>query len=646
MIPILYEHDEAGFTSNGIGRLRDCISCIVTEERNGIYECDFEYPVDGANYELIKVGRIVGVTHDESGDIQPFDIVGFEKPIDGIVTFHCVHVSYRQTRMTVTGSNINSLSAAFTLFGNAQPSNPFNYWTDKTSTGFLASADGIPHSVREMLGGMEGSVLDAYGGEYEWDRWQVKLWSNRGQYRDFSIRYGVNMLEYNDEYDSQSSYSSCIPYWTDGENTVIGSRQDCGALTPSGRGECVPLDVSDKFEDQPTQAQVEAAGLSYMTGNNTYNPKQTINVSFVRLQDMGEFADFQNLLQCKLCDTINVIFPDYNSSGSFKIVKTEWNVLTGKYESMELGELSTTLAEALNITPSSSYSGSGGGGLANLVDGSATGSVRGVDTATEDANYTIGTDAFAEGYDTEASGANSHAEGNSTVASGTNSHAEGWTSKAKGGASHAEGDSTADGDYSHSGGRNTHAYSRSQTVIGELNVDDTAGTASTLGTYAFIVGNGTSNNAKSNALTVGWDGEVTSPSGHMNSTDMTTGSGGEVETFVNGLNVSGGGVITPTTTLSDFITLASGFSGSNFNCRKWGSLLSVSFAVTRNVQTTANSTINIGTIKSPYLPIIISSVGGASYRGVIATSGEIYLRPYETVGANSAENIVITYLVQ
>ena len=349
MIPILFEKTETAFTSNGIGRLRDCISCIVTEERNGIYECDFEYPMDGANYDLIQVGRIIGVTHDESSDLQPFDIVSFEKPIDGVVTFHAVHVSYRQSYLTVQGTNINSLSSAFTLLGNATPSNPFTYWTDKTSTGYLGCMDGVPKTVRQTLGGIEGSVLDAYGGEYEWDKWTVKLWAARGQYRDFSIRYGVNMLDYNEEYDSSGCYSSCIPYWTDGTTTVVGDKQTSGGITPSGREQCIPLDVSEKFESQPTKAQVNSMGLSVMNSANPTVPSQNITVSFVRLQDMGEFADFQNLLQCKLCDTINVIFPDFNSSGTFKIVKTVWNVLTGKYDEMELGDLSISLSEALGI---------------------------------------------------------------------------------------------------------------------------------------------------------------------------------------------------------------------------------------------------------------------------------------------------------
>ena len=366
MIPILYEKTETAFVSNGLGRLRDCITCEVTEERNGIYECDFQYPVTGANYDLIQVGRIIGITHDESGDIEPFDIVSYTKPIDGVVTFHCTHISYRLSYMTVTASSINSLSAAFTAFGNAQPSMPFSFQTDKTSTGFVAGFDGLPHTVRSLMGGTEGSLLDAYGGEYSFNNWTVYLHSARGQFRDFAIRYGVNMLDYNEEYDTQGTFSSCIPYWTDGTDKVIGDRVDSTGMTITGRGECVPLDLSDKFESKPTKAQVEAAAATYMSSNNTSVPAQNITVKFVRLQDLG-YEDLGALMQCNLCDTIKVIFPDYNSSGTYKIVKTVWNVLENRYEEMELGELSTTLAEALGITDSL---GGGGTDLSGYIKAS------------------------------------------------------------------------------------------------------------------------------------------------------------------------------------------------------------------------------------------------------------------------------------
>ena len=360
MIPILYEKDETAFVSNGLGRLRDCIECVVSEERNGLYECDFEIPMTSEDFAQVQIGRIIGVTHDESGDVQPFDIVSYERPIEGVVKFHAVHISYRQSYMTATGTNINSLADAFALLSTAEPNNPFTYQTDKDSTGYLASADGLPKTVRSMLGGIEGSILDAYGGEYEWDRFNVYLHSARGQQRDFAIRYGVNMLDYEEECDIQGNYSSVVPYWASGDDKVVGDRIDSGASTVTGRGECVPMDLSDKFESKPTKAQVEAMAVSQMNSKSPYLPVQNIHVEFVRIQDMSEYQGFSNLLQCNLCDTIQVIFPDYNASGQFKIVKTTWNVLRDRYEEMELGDLSMSLSEALGIDNSSGYNGSGG----------------------------------------------------------------------------------------------------------------------------------------------------------------------------------------------------------------------------------------------------------------------------------------------
>lgn len=355
MIPILYESTETDFTSNGLGRLRDCISFNVTEERNGVYEADFEYPVGGAHYEDIKLGRIVCVTHDDSGDIQPFDIVSCSKSIEGVVAFHAVHISYRQNYLTCYGSNINSISEAFQLFATAQPENPFSYDADFSSNAFMASADTTPRSVKQMIGGVEGSFLDAYGGEILWDRFNVHFLKQRGIARDFTIRYGVNMLDYNDDTDYSGSYLSCIPFWhgqdsTGNEITVIGSRVDYGGTSYNGRNDCVPLDLTEKFESQPTSAQLETMAQSVMATKQPNLPSQNIKVDFIRLQDMSGYEQFDSLLQCNLCDTINVVFPEYDMQGSFKIVRTVYDSLSDRYTEMELGALSTSLAEALGIS--------------------------------------------------------------------------------------------------------------------------------------------------------------------------------------------------------------------------------------------------------------------------------------------------------
>ena len=132
-----------------------------------------------------------------------------------------------------------------------------------------------------------------------------------------------------------------------------------------GRNICASLDLSDKFENAPTQAQLESLALTMMQSRQTQMPAQSIKVDFVRLQDMG-YEGLDNLLQCNLCDTIKVEFPRYNMSGSFKIVRTVYDVLQDKYESMELGALSTSLADALGITNSLGGSSGGGGGSETL----------------------------------------------------------------------------------------------------------------------------------------------------------------------------------------------------------------------------------------------------------------------------------------
>lgn len=357
MIPILYEKGETAFQSNGLGRLADCISFKVVEERNNIYEADFSYPVGGWLFDRIQLGRIIAVTHDETGDLQPFDIVSYSKPIDGIVTFHTVHISYRLTKAVSYATNVSSLAQALGLLSTTE----FTFSSDMTSSAYMAAFDGVPKSIRQLVGGTEGSLLDTYGGELEWDRFSVILHASRGQKRNFAIRYGVNMTGYQDDTDYSDSFNACVPYWIKDDVIVIGNETSSGAQTAGGRTEVVPLDLSTMFEDEPTTAQLEAAALDYMREKGAHLPQQNIKVDFVRLQDLG-FEELGGLMKCNLCDTIDVIFPAYGMRGTYKIVRTVWDVLADRYEEMELGSLRTTLSEALGVTNTAQGVASGGGG--------------------------------------------------------------------------------------------------------------------------------------------------------------------------------------------------------------------------------------------------------------------------------------------
>ena len=351
MIPILYESNETEFTSNGLGRLHDCISCECSEERNGIYEVKFEYPITGLHYSDILLGRIIAVSHDETGDIQPFDIYSYSKPYNGVVTFHARHISYRQSGIVATETNIDSAYSALTsLRINTSIHNPFAYDTDIVKTGYLPYADGVPRTVKSFLGGGEGSILDTYGGEYEFDRFHVQLWEQRGELKNITVRYGVNMTEFTDEMNYSDSYNACVPYWQGENSIVIGQMQVLDNLNFDGRDYCVPLDVSDKFESMPSAGEVQLEGYNYMRNNQTYLPSRNIKVNFIQLKDSEEYKQFAGLEKCCLCDSVNVIFPLYDMAGVFKIVRVVWDVLQERYLEMELGNLPTSLAQALGIS--------------------------------------------------------------------------------------------------------------------------------------------------------------------------------------------------------------------------------------------------------------------------------------------------------
>lgn len=371
MIPIIYENNETAFISNGLGRLPDCLSITVNEElSSGLYECDFTYPVTGTNYDLIQLGRTIVVTHDDTGDAQPFDIVSYSRPIDGIVSFHAVHISYRLTkyvtfRYSTTG--VNSVSQALQMFNAAMPTPiPFSFSASglTTTSGFMGmTVDNTPRSVRELIGGGDGCFLSTYNAEVIWDKFNVNFVGHRGQQRDFAIRYGVNLIGYNEDTDGSNTFTTCIPFWKSGDKLVLGGLASSGLIPYDGRQNCVPLDLSSRFETAPTVQQLQAEAISIMQTAQTNLPKRSIEVDFIRLQDLEGYADYANLLTCGLGDTIKVVFPDYNIESTFRIVKIVWNALQDRYESMTLGVLETTLSEALGVSGGNfAYTVSGGGG--------------------------------------------------------------------------------------------------------------------------------------------------------------------------------------------------------------------------------------------------------------------------------------------
>ena len=356
MKPILYESTETLFQSNGLGVLSDCISAHVVEERNGQYEAEFEYPVDGIHYSDIVEGRIILISHDESGDLQPFDIYGHSKTINGVTTFFAHHIAYRQNGITVKPFTASSLSQALTkIKSNSINSNPFNYSTDKSVSASFQLAN--PKPLRSILGGEEGSLLDVYGtGEYEWDRFQVILHLHRGTDSGVVVRYGKNLISLQDDIDFSDSYNGIVPFWFGQTSPTDGSEAVETLVTLSewvvyksgstydGRNTVIPVDLSSQFQTVPTEAQLRSAAQSYLNKGNPLLPKDTLTFDFVELSQTQEYS-YMSLQQVNLCDTVKVIYDDIDTT--MKVISVDWDVLNERYNSLTLGDAPATYAQVI-----------------------------------------------------------------------------------------------------------------------------------------------------------------------------------------------------------------------------------------------------------------------------------------------------------
>ena len=350
----LYESTEQDFLTNGLGGLPDSITCHVVEERNGGYELEMEYPVTGLHFDEIEVDRIIFCKPSPNKDEQAFRIYMVEKPISGRVTIRAEHIRGQLGSIPVMPFDAVNLSDALDHFvTDAAESCPFTFWTDKTVGSPFKNT--TPASILSRLGGSDDSILEVYKGEYEWDNWTVKLWTNRGANRGVSIRYGKNLTDLKQEEDFSAVYTGICPYWLgqdDNENDVIVTLPEnvlysaYADLYSFNRTRVV--DLSSEFQDPPSVAELRSRAKQYMEANFVGVPSISLTVSFVNLYQTEEYKNIASLETVNLCDTITIIFDELGISSTAKIVKTDYDVLTGRYISVEIGTPRSNLANTIS----------------------------------------------------------------------------------------------------------------------------------------------------------------------------------------------------------------------------------------------------------------------------------------------------------
>lgn len=345
-----YYDGTTGLQGNGVGVLRDCISCTVTEERNGSYELEMVYPIIGQHYSSIKLRGLIKAKPNPYSVEQLFRVYEISRPINGQVTVYAQHISYDLSGVPVSPCTGDRASTALAALAQAAAVDmPFTLWTDLNTAADFSVTE--PSSLRRMLGGVEGSILDVYGGEYEWDNYTVKLHSHRGSDRGVTIRYGKNLVDLKQEESCAEVYTGVYPYVKNSDDTLLQLPEK--VVYAEGNYDykrILTLDLSDKFDDEDnpaTETGLREAAKEYMSANSIGTPTVSLTVSFAQLEQTEEYKGMALLERVGLCDTIHVIFAKLGVTADAKCIKTVYNVLLGRYDSVELGDARSTLADTV-----------------------------------------------------------------------------------------------------------------------------------------------------------------------------------------------------------------------------------------------------------------------------------------------------------
>lgn len=352
MIPILGERYTITGGDNGLARLNDCISCIVTEERNGKYVLEMTYPVTGEHFKLLQSGMSLYVKTSEAADdkLQIFFIESVNPTMNKRCKVIANHCSY-ELNWAVIAPKVYRGKMDDILLGMYDDYVGIDYFPIYLrSEGFddaqrTFAIDKVQY-VRSLLGGTKGSIIDAFGGEWEWDNNTAILHKTRGADSGAVIRYGKNLTDANVKWSVSGYYDAVVAYWQKEDSVVMSDAQ--GATTAGGLDNSTrrvyKLDLTEDYENAPTKAALNARALAYANANGK-KIGLTASVKFQPLWQTTEYADIAALERVNLCDTVTVKHPELGLDIKTTVTKTVYDVLKERYTSVSLGTLEKSFSD-------------------------------------------------------------------------------------------------------------------------------------------------------------------------------------------------------------------------------------------------------------------------------------------------------------
>ena len=355
MIPVLYKGDEKLFQNNGYGRLADAKSCIVKEQLNGEFTLTMTYPKTGLHAEHILPRNIIlAKVRDEDPTVsQAFRI---SKITDSLISNDMVveaqHISYDLSGYPMPEFTATGVSNILWMFKNRCLIGEHNF-TFETNLANSTSTftTKVPRSIRNCLGGEDGSLLQMFRCELEFSNFRVKLLKRRGADNGVKIAYGKNLESFVNIKATDSAYNGIVGYWFK-NNMLTKAMVMYVEFDPRDRGnefygdKFKILDCTSQFENQPTAKQLTNYIDRYASENQIGKVHlESMTVKFIPLSATEEYKELAPLERVVLGDTVHALYG--NDDYELRVIETNYDVLKERYTSVELGDRKVTIAKTI-----------------------------------------------------------------------------------------------------------------------------------------------------------------------------------------------------------------------------------------------------------------------------------------------------------
>ncbi|WP_438723588.1 phage tail spike protein [Enterococcus sp. DIV1420a] len=347
LIPVIFKPGEKDFTTNGLGRLIDATRCEITEEVNGKYELEMDYPAISRFSDYFENGYQIKAKPNDLEEYHIFEIKQtFKDTFTNSIVIYAQSRTYklgnRQVRL-VTVDNRNGAEAMKLIEQNMDEPCDIKLHSDiNTASSTIFEA----RNVLNCIAGEQGSLLQYWGGEIKREPFKLSLLRRRGRDNVGTVRYGKDLKGLTIKFDWQSIVTKVLPFAELQSGSDGTSQRIYGNAVKSEYINNYP-DVYAQYvqftEDQGVKdlASLNKVAEKYFTTlyPGSDKPKVSIELEIEKLTDSEEAKEFAKMRNYNLFDTFTVYHKLYDIDIQTKVTGIVYDALAEKTIKITAGDI-------------------------------------------------------------------------------------------------------------------------------------------------------------------------------------------------------------------------------------------------------------------------------------------------------------------